>query len=111
MGTNQNCYNETEPILEEGYRGKGTNMKMLEKLEGAIEELETRGVKVKLLNITQLAEYRKEGHPSIYRRQWVAPSEEQLLNPTTYSDCAHWCLPGVPDTWNQLLYTFLFHFK
>ncbi|CAN6921912.1 unnamed protein product, partial [Brassica oleracea var. botrytis] len=20
-------------------------------------------------------------------------------------DCSHWCLPGVPDTWNEILYT------
>lgn len=20
------------------------------------------------------------------------------------SDCSHWCLPGLPDTWNRLLY-------
>jgi hypothetical protein len=23
-------------------------------------------------------------------------------------DCVHWCLPGVPDTWNELLYALLF---
>ncbi|KAL2898366.1 Protein trichome birefringence-like 2 [Bienertia sinuspersici] len=22
-------------------------------------------------------------------------------------DCNHWCIAGVPDTWNQLLYTTL----
>jgi hypothetical protein len=21
--------------------------------------------------------------------------------------CSHWCLPGVPDTWNELVYSFL----
>uniref|UniRef100_A0A166H5D8 Uncharacterized protein n=1 Tax=Daucus carota subsp. sativus TaxID=79200 RepID=A0A166H5D8_DAUCS len=26
-------------------------------------------------------------------------------NENTIEDCSHWCLPGVPDTWNELLYT------
>lgn len=59
------------------------------------------------LNITQLSEYRKDGHPSIYRKQWDPLSEDQLANPTSYADCTHWCLPGVPDAWNELLYTYI----
>ncbi|CAI9301578.1 unnamed protein product [Lactuca saligna] len=54
------------------------------------------------------AEYRKEGHPSTYRKQWETLSEEQLSNPSSYSDCIHWCLPGVPDVWNELLYAYIF---
>ncbi|GJP68789.1 hypothetical protein CLOP_g25447 [Closterium sp. NIES-67] len=23
------------------------------------------------------------------------------------SDCSHWCLPGVPDTWNEMLFASL----
>ncbi|KAI3993550.1 hypothetical protein MKX01_002563 [Papaver californicum] len=76
-----NCYNETNPIS---------------------------GVNVKILNITQLSEYRKEGHPSVYRKQWDPLTQEQILNPASYSDCIHWCLPGVPDTWNELLYAYIF---
>ncbi|KAL2475209.1 Protein trichome birefringence-like 37 [Abeliophyllum distichum] len=43
-----------------------------------------------LLDITTLSQLRTDAHP------------------TTYSgihlrlDCSHWCLPGLPDTWNQL---------
>jgi hypothetical protein len=22
-------------------------------------------------------------------------------------DCSHWCLPGIPDSWNELLYSTL----
>ncbi|XBH73942.1 hypothetical protein VPH35_100979 [Triticum aestivum] len=25
-------------------------------------------------------------------------------DPSSYADCIHWCLPGVNDVWNQLLY-------
>ncbi|MFS7976766.1 putative PC-Esterase, trichome birefringence-like family [Helianthus anomalus] len=81
---------------------------MMRIVENSIDELKTRGLKVQIINITQLSEYRKEGHPSIYRKQWDALSEEQLSNPSSYSDCIHWCLPGVPDVWNELLYAYIF---
>ncbi|XP_042491559.1 protein trichome birefringence-like 41 [Macadamia integrifolia] len=45
---------------------------------------------VYLLDVTELSLLRKDGHPSIYGFGAM--------------DCSHWCLPGVPDTWNQLLY-------
>jgi hypothetical protein len=48
---------------------------------------------VKLLNISRMSDYRVDGHPSIYGRR-----------PPGGQDCSHWCLPGVPDTWNQLLF-------
>ncbi|KAM3700482.1 hypothetical protein ACJW31_05G101700 [Castanea mollissima] len=50
---------------------------------------------VYLLDITTLSQLRKDAHPSAY-------SGEHPGN-----DCSHWCLPGLPDTWNQLLYTAL----
>ncbi|GFY95769.1 similar to TRICHOME BIREFRINGENCE-LIKE 34 [Actinidia rufa] len=104
----QNCYNETEPIWKEGHSGSGSSPKMMKVVEGAIEGLKMRGLKVQVLNITQLTEYRKEGHPSIYRKQWEPLTEEQVANPESYADCIHWCLPGVPDVWNELLYASIF---
>ncbi|XP_010257036.1 PREDICTED: protein trichome birefringence-like 34 [Nelumbo nucifera] len=101
-----NCYNETEPI-EKGHWGRDSDPKMMRRVEAAIDELRMRGVKVQMLNITQLSEYRKEGHPSIYRKQWEPLTQEQLSNPTSYSDCIHWCLPGVPDAWNEILYAYI----
>lgn len=95
-------------ITKEGYTGSGTDPKMMRIVENTIDQLKTRGLSVEIINITQLSEYRKEGHPSIYRKQWDAPSEKQLLNPSSYSDCIHWCLPGVPDVWNELLYAYIF---
>lgn len=53
---------------------------------------------VNLLNITTLSQLRKDGHPSIYTGHG-----------SHFSDCSHWCLPGVPDTWNILLYASLFY--
>ncbi|XP_019193436.1 PREDICTED: protein trichome birefringence-like 41 [Ipomoea nil] len=51
---------------------------------------------VYLLDITRLSRYRPDGHPSVYG-----------VGGHSSPDCTHWCLPGVPDTWNQLLYVAL----
>ncbi|KAI5337791.1 hypothetical protein L3X38_017062 [Prunus dulcis] len=49
-----------------------------------------------LLNVTTLSQLRKDGHPSVYGHGGHRDM-----------DCSHWCLAGVPDTWNQLLYAAL----
>ncbi|XP_022880933.1 protein trichome birefringence-like 34 isoform X1 [Olea europaea var. sylvestris] len=107
MDTSRNCYNETEPIFDEGYWGSTTDRGMMQIVESAIYELETRGLKVDYLNITQLSDYRKDAHPSIHRRYYVPLTEEQLAKPESRSDCVHWCLPGVPDIWNVILYSYI----
>jgi len=47
--------------------------------------------KVYLLDITLLSQLRKDAHPSAYSGDHAG------------NDCSHWCLPGLPDTWNELL--------
>lgn len=59
-----------------------------------------------ILDITTLSAMRKDAHPSIYSGDL---SPEQRANPDHSADCSHWCLPGLPDTWNQLFYTALFY--
>lgn len=57
------------------------------------------------LNISRLTDYRKDAHPSVYRVRY--DTEEERMAAVTKQDCSHWCLPGVPDTWNELLYASL----
>ncbi|CAN6832130.1 unnamed protein product [Brassica oleracea] len=47
------------------------------------------------LDITGLSQLRKDSHPSSYSGNH--PGND-----------SHWCLPGVPDTWNILFYSALF---
>ncbi|KAF5471491.1 hypothetical protein F2P56_008279 [Juglans regia] len=108
-GGGENCYKETGKISEEGYWGSDSDPKMMRVVEMVLEDLKTRGLNVQMLNITQLSEYRKEGHPSIYRKQWEPLTKEQIENPSSYADCIHWCLPGLPDVWNELLYAYIVH--
>lgn len=103
-GSEGNCYNEKNPIDLEGYWGSGSDLPTMSVVEKVLSRLSS---KVSVLNITQLSEYRKDGHPSIYRKFWETLRPEQLSNPASYSDCIHWCLPGVPDVWNELLFHFL----
>lgn len=52
---------------------------------------------VTLLDVTGLSAYRIDGHPSIYGKK---PGNRN----SKIQDCSHWCLPGVPDMWNEILY-------
>lgn len=49
-----------------------------------------------VLDVTNMTSRRKDGHSSIYYLGPPASLHRQ--------DCSHWCLPGVPDSWNELLY-------
>ncbi|CAA0841680.1 Protein trichome birefringence-like 1 [Striga hermonthica] len=57
---------------------------------------------VSYLNVTRMTNYRQDAHPSLYRKPNMTQEEKQEFQ--THQDCSHWCLPGVPDTWNQLLF-------
>ncbi|KAF8779237.1 hypothetical protein HU200_002917 [Digitaria exilis] len=101
------CLNETEPIYKVGY--KSADYSLMAKAMSYFETLEPRGINVQILNITELSDYRKDGHPSVFRKQYVPLTKEQIANPASYADCTHWCLPGVPDVWNEFLYGYLMY--
>ena len=74
-------------------------------IQDILQELK---IDVTFLNITQMSEYRKDAHTSVYgERRGILLTKEQRADPKTFADCMHWCLPGVPDTWNEILYAHL----
>ncbi|KAK6928846.1 Trichome birefringence-like, N-terminal domain [Dillenia turbinata] len=84
-----NCSMESEPVSGSTYpAGLPTDADTIE------EVLRSVSKPVHLLNITVLSQLRKDAHPGSY-------------NGNKGMDCCHWCLPGLPDTWNQLLYVSL----
>ncbi|KAL4291994.1 hypothetical protein GQ457_14G026350 [Hibiscus cannabinus] len=101
-----NCYNQTTLIEDPNYWGTDSR-KSIMKVIG--EEFGKSEFPITLLNITQLSSYRKDAHTSIYKKQWNPLTPEQLANPASYADCTHWCLPGLQDTWNELLFAKLFY--
>jgi len=85
------CDSETEPIKNDTYLlPYPWKMRVFEKV---IKGMKTP---ISYLNVTKMTDYRKDGHPSRYRKHSSLDLQVQ--------DCSHWCLPGVPDLWNELLY-------
>ncbi|XP_010253783.1 PREDICTED: protein trichome birefringence-like 3 [Nelumbo nucifera] len=99
------CYNETRPILQKGYWGSGSDRRMMGVVRSIVERMK---IPVSFINITQISEHRVDGHTSVYTEyQGKLLTDEEKTDPKKYADCIHWCLPGVPDTWNQLFYAYL----
>ena len=57
-------------------------------------ESAVNGTRLKLLDITAISQLRSEGHIS---------NHSVRVQRAVY-DCLHWCLPGIPDMWNELLF-------
>ncbi|XVF58611.1 hypothetical protein PTKIN_Ptkin07bG0080200 [Pterospermum kingtungense] len=95
------CYKSTNPIMDESYQVTfGKSLKAI--VEKTLQGMRTP---VKYLNITKLSEYRVDAHSSIYAtKQGKLLIATKQKSPVMVADCSHWCLPGVPDTWNHLLY-------
>ncbi|KAK6140396.1 hypothetical protein DH2020_025866 [Rehmannia glutinosa] len=85
----RNCSKETRPLTGSTYpTGVPLAAKVVkETLSSNISSSNS----VHLLDITTLSQLRKDGHPS-------------TSNGYKGMDCTHWCVAGVPDTWNHLLY-------
>jgi len=50
---------------------------------------------VTVLHVTPMTAYRSDGHVGTWSDKPSVP------------DCSHWCLPGVPDMWNEILLSYL----
>ncbi|XP_074280683.1 protein trichome birefringence-like 5 [Silene latifolia] len=92
------CNGEKDPIQSGAFLDTyPLKMKIVE------EVIQQMKVPVVLLNVTRLTNFRKDGHPSIYGKVRA----EGTRVSTRKQDCSHWCLPGVPDAWNELIYSTL----
>ncbi|KAK8484937.1 hypothetical protein V6N11_046311 [Hibiscus sabdariffa] len=86
----RSCNGELQPLSGSKYPGGAPPAAaVLNKILGSMKK------PVYLLDITTLSQLRKDAHPSTYGGQHSG------------NDCSHWCLPGLPDSWNQLLYAAL----
>ncbi|GAA0143280.1 hypothetical protein LIER_04004 [Lithospermum erythrorhizon] len=97
------CARETWPIMNTSMPlNVGTDRRLF---VIAANVTQTMKKPVYFLNITTLSEYRKDAHTSVHTiRQGKMLTPEQQADPEAYADCIHWCLPGLPDTWNEFLY-------
>ncbi|RZC89820.1 hypothetical protein C5167_035812 [Papaver somniferum] len=98
--TGGHCHLEREPIMSnETYVHPSPSQAKI--LEDVLRRTKTP---VMYLNISKLTYYRSDGHPSLYAKNYTAKERILVLE---IQDCSHWCLPGVADTWNELLYASL----
>ncbi|CAN4113758.1 unnamed protein product [Withania somnifera] len=98
------CEKETTPVLNTSMPlSVGTDRRLFAVAANVTQSI---NVPVYFLNITTLSEYRKDAHASVHiTRYGKMLTPEQKADPATYADCIHWCLPGLPDTWNEFLYS------
>ncbi|XP_074558444.1 protein trichome birefringence-like 28 isoform X2 [Curcuma longa] len=107
------CALETEPVAAAAANRTlplevGTDWRLYAEAENVIRRLRRKKVPVRFVKITAMSEYRKEAHTSVHTlRQGKLLTAEQQADPANFADCIHWCLPGLPDTWNELLYALI----
>ncbi|KAF3785424.1 trichome birefringence-like 13 protein [Nymphaea thermarum] len=84
----------TRPLLQEQVEqlfsvvNNGTNIEARLSNEHMFRAV--KGTSFKILDISHMSEYRADGHPS-------------RSGGKKHDDCMHWCLPGITDSWNDLL--------
>ncbi|KAK7358015.1 hypothetical protein VNO80_17314 [Phaseolus coccineus] len=96
------CDNETEPMKGESEFTE--RPPMMDSVELILKKMKTP---VFYLNITKMTDFRVDAHPSWFRRENMNEETKKIMH--THQDCSHWCLPGVPDFWNELLYAHLLY--
>ncbi|CAN8247536.1 unnamed protein product [Cochlearia groenlandica] len=92
-GDKGSCVGETKPVIGFKYRAGPHRAELV--MERVIKKMKNPA---RLMDVTFMSQLRKDGHPSVYG-----------IGGHRIPDCSHWCLAGVPDTWNHLLYSVLFH--
>ncbi|WCJ25076.1 TRICHOME BIREFRINGENCE-LIKE 43 [Euphorbia peplus] len=85
----KNCEGQKQPLIDKNAYIHPAELVLEKVIRGMSKP-------VYLLDVTSLSELRKDGHPSVYGH-----------GGHNDMDCSHWCLPGVPDTWNLLLFSSL----
>lgn len=75
---------------------KRTNGKDRNPISDMIKSIvKNMNVPATVLHVTPMDAYRSDGHVGIWSENPSIP------------DCSHWCLPGVPDMWNEILFSYL----
>lgn len=83
------CNVTQQPSLEAG--GKDQSLFS----DTVMEVVKNMTVPVTVLHITSMSAFRTDAHVGTW-------SDNVSL-----SDCSHWCLPGVPDVWNEIVLSYL----
>ncbi|KAL6642103.1 hypothetical protein ACP70R_020284 [Stipagrostis hirtigluma subsp. patula] len=99
------CVNETLPYMNDtAPLDLNHDMRMYDLVANVAKSM--KRVPVTVIDITKMSDSRKDAHTGLYTfQQGKLLTPKQKAQPEKFADCIHWCLPGVPDVWNQILYT------
>ncbi|KAM3329244.1 hypothetical protein ACQJBY_026358 [Aegilops geniculata] len=87
----RSCAGETEPLNSTAGPYPGGPIPQQAVIRNALARM---AKPVYLLDFTYLSQLRKDAHPGKYGGMFG-------------QDCTHWCIAGLPDTWNILFYAAL----
>ncbi|CDO97349.1 unnamed protein product [Coffea canephora] len=85
-----------EPQLDLWFNPSNNGVNKEARLLNHLIQEALKGTDIKILDLTHMSEYRSDAHPAIWLGKKDAVAEWG-------QDCMHWCLPGVPDTWVDIL--------
>lgn len=88
-GSRQHCKVTRQPSL----KVKGKQRSSIS--DAIIKAVNNVSIPVTLLHVTPMGAFRSDAHVGSWSDNPSVP------------DCSHWCLPGVPDMWNELVFSFL----
>lgn len=91
-----------EPQLDLWFDPSNNGVNKEERELNQVIEEAVQGSNFQTLDLTHLSEYRADAHPAI----WLGKKDAVAI---WGQDCMHWCLPGVPDTWVDILSELIRH--
>ncbi|GJP45593.1 hypothetical protein CLOM_g4967 [Closterium sp. NIES-68] len=62
-----------------------------------------RGSVFRHVRVTRMSETRPDAHLGMWNQ--IQPDVSAAFRTPDKGDCTHWCLPGLPDSWMDMLYT------
>lgn len=63
--------------------------------EAIFEVVKNMTVPITILQVTSMSSFRRDAHVGEWSDNPIVP------------DCSHWCLPGVPDVWNEIFLSYM----
>ncbi|XP_019439006.1 PREDICTED: protein YLS7-like [Lupinus angustifolius] len=106
--TGGSCTGKVKPLapgeLVENVYTNDMHKQQVTGFNSAIKKATNRS-KLKLMDITEVFQYRHDGHPGPYRSldpNKITKRGRDGRPPP--QDCLHWCMPGPVDTWNELVF-------
>ena len=88
-GTRQRCKVTRRPLSKTKGRDRSPFSNMV------LNVVKNLSIPVTVLHVTPMGSFRSDAHVGTWSDNPLVP------------DCSHWCLPGVPDMWNEILFSYL----